>query len=380
MKRTTMKTIGMLTGLIAALTMALAACGADPTPVPTATPVPAATTAPATTAPTAAPTTAPTAMMEDRPTLIFAGLNWTSAAVQNELARAILENGYGYETDVVEGGTIPLMQALTRGEVNVNLEIWLPNQHAAWDEAVTAGTVESLGDSLSGKAWQSAFIIPKYTADANPGLQSVEDLQQEQYWSLFQRPTSGGKAGLVTCIPGWECEVRNEQQVYGYGLGDVVQLINPGSFEALNAEIQSAFENEEDLLFYYWAPTALMTKLETQYGGVFRLEEPASTTECEDALQANRDAGNTQEVTMACEYADADVLVAINTDLKDSAPDAVEFLKRYSLSDEGIGAMLVRVSDAGEEPADAAAWWLQTSDEWKDWVSADVAAKVLAAL
>ncbi len=42
--------------------------------------------------------------------------------------------------------------------------------------------------------------------------------------------------------------------------------------------------------------------------------------------------------------------------------------------------MLVRVSDAGEEPADAAAWWLQTSDEWKDWVSADVAAKVLAAL
>ena len=352
MKRTTMKTIGMLTGLIAALTMALAAC-TSATPTPTAVP---------------------------KPTLIFAGLNWTSAAAQNELARAILENGYGYETDVVEGGTIPLMQALTRGEVNVNMEIWLPNQQSAWDEAVAAGTVESLGDSLAGKAWQSAFIIPQYTADANPGLQSVDDLKDEQYWSLFVRPTSGGKAGLVTCIPGWECEVRNEQQVYGYGLGDIVELINPGSFEALNAEIQGAFENKEDLLFYYWAPTALMTRLETQYGGIFRLGEPASTPECEDYLSENNAAGNTQDATMACEYADADVLVAVNTEIKDSAPDAIAFLERYQLSDEGIGEMLVRIADTGAEPAEAAAWWLQNSDEWKDWVSADVADKVLAAL
>lgn len=379
MKRTIAK-IGILTGLIAALTMALAACGADPTatPRPTATSAPA----PATTAPTAMmePTAMPTAMMEDRPTLIFAGLNWTSAAVQNELARAILENGYGYETDVVEGGTIPLMQALTRGEVNVNMEIWLPNQQAAWDEAVAEGTVEALGDSLAGKAWQSAFIIPQYTADANPGLQSVDDLMQEEYWSLFRRPTSGGKAGLVTCIPGWECEARNEQQVSGYGLGDVIELINPGSFEALNAEIQGAFENEEDLLFYYWAPTALMTKLETQYGGIFRLDEPASTEECEDYLKANREDGNTNDATMACEYADADVLVAVHTSIKDSAADAVAFLERYQLSDEGIGSMLVQISDSGVEPADAVAQWLQSSDEWKDWVPSDIADKVLAGL
>ena len=56
------------------------------------------------------------------------------------------------------------------------------------------------------------------------------------------------------------------------------------------------------------------------------------------------------------------------------------FLERYQLSDEGIGSMLVRIADTGAEPAEAAAWWLQTSDEWKDWVSSDVADAVLAAL
>lgn len=374
MKRTTMKTIGMLTGLIAALTMALAACGADPTPVPTATPVPAATTAPATTAPTAAPT----AMMEDRPTLIFAGLNWTSAAVQNELARAILENGYGYETDQVEGSTIPLMQALVRGDLNVNMEIWLPNQQAAWDKAVGEGTIQSLGKGYVGTAWQSAFIIPKYTAEANPGLRTVEDLKKDEYWPLFQHPTTGSKAGIVTCIPGWECEVRNEQQFYGYGLDELYEIINPGSFEALNAEIQSAFENQEDLLFYYWGPTALLSRIEVEYGGIYVLEEPPSTPECEADLKENRESGDASDVTEACAYKAADVLIAVHSKLVDTAPDAVAFLEGYSLSTEGMDAMLAYAADS--TPEDAAAWWLQTSDEWKDWVSADVAAKVLAAL
>ena len=365
MKRTTLKTIGMLTGLIAALTMALAACGTNPT----ATPVPTANSAPATTAPE------PT---QDKPTLIFAGLNWTSAAVQNELARAILENGYGYETDQVEGGTIPLMQALVGGDLNVNMEIWLPNQQAAWDKAVAEGTIQSLGKGYVGTAWQSAFIIPKYTADANPGLRTVEDLKNDEYWPLFKRPTTGNKAGIVTCIPGWECEVRNEQQFYGYGLDELYEIINPGSFEALNAEIQGAFENKEDLLFYYWGPTALLSRIEVEYGGIYVLEEPPSTPECEADLKENRDSGDPSDVTEACAYKAADVLVAVRAELADTAPDAVAFLERYSLSTEGMDAMLAYAADS--TPEDAAVWWIQNSDEWKDWVSADVAARVLAAL
>ena len=41
-------------------------------------------------------------------TLVFAGLNWDSALVQSGVARYIVENGYGYETDMIEGATVPL--------------------------------------------------------------------------------------------------------------------------------------------------------------------------------------------------------------------------------------------------------------------------------
>ena len=169
----------LVLGLIALMTMVLAACGEDD---PTATPTPRQA---------AEPTPTQAAMMDEKPTLVFADLNWSSAVLQNWVARVILEEGYGYETDAVAGGTLPLMQALVGGDLNVNMEIWLPNQQEAWDKAVADGTVEGIGDSLSSVAWQSAFLIPKYTADANPGLRSVEDLKNPEYQALFTRSCYG---------------------------------------------------------------------------------------------------------------------------------------------------------------------------------------------
>ena len=316
-------------------------------------------------------------MMEDRPKLIFADLNWSTALLQNATARLILEEGYGYETDAVAGGTIPLMQALVVGDVNVNLEIWLPNQQASYDKAVAEGTISRIGLSIiNGSAWQSAFLIPQYTKDENPGLVSVEDLKNEKYWSLFVRPDSSGKAGLITCIPGWECELTNERQVYGYGLSDVVELINPGSYNGLNAEILGAFEKEENILFYYWGPETLPAKLANNYGGFYRLEEPPFTPDCGDYMK-DLDA---EKAERACGYPDAEVLVVVRSELLETAPDAVEFLGDYGLTVEQVYAMLGHLEETGDEFSDVAAWWLGEDDSWQDWVTADVAAKVLAAI
>lgn len=338
MKRRTTRFTWALLGLIAALTMSLAACGSD----------------------------------EPKPKLVFSDLNWSTAQLQNAVARAILENGYGYETDSVSGGTIPLMQALSAGDTNITMEIWLPNQQAAWAEATAAGTVAEIGDSLASVAWQSAFLIPPYTAEANPGLRSVEDIRD--HMDLFVRPDSEGKAGLITCIPGWECERVNEKQVHGYGLDDVITLINPGSYEGLNAEILGAFEKEEDVLFYYWGPETLPAKLNTEYGGFHRLEEPAYSDECWEHMSA---AAEAEDVTQACEYSDAQVLIAVRSELRDSAPDVVAFLERWTLSDAGVNALLSRLDSTGDDYSDVAEWWLRTSDEWKAWVDSGVADKVL---
>ena len=97
------------------------------------------------------------------------------------------------------------------------------------------------------------------------------------------------------------------------------------------------------------------------------MEEPASTPECEQYLRENRDSGRPEDVTMACEYANDRTIIAVRTELRESAPDAVEFLEKWSISGAEINALLVRLDETRD-------------DVWKDWVTSDIADKVLAAL
>ena len=160
---------------------------------------------------------------------------------------------------------------------------------------------------------------------------TVQDLRD--HMDLFVTPDSNGKARLLNCPPGWECEVTNTKQVAGYGLDDVIELVNPGSGEALEAEIRASFEKEEPVLFYYWGPTTLSNALSSEYGGYTLLEEPPYTAECWDAERN-------------CGYSIAQVLIGMRRDLIDQAPDLVTFFEKWGLQrgqPAGGGGLLRRV-------------------------------------
>ena len=296
-------------------------------------------------------------------TIIFGDLNWSSALLQNRIAQYIVEHGYGYPTDVKFGATLPLFQGLKRGDTHVTMEIWLPNQDEAWEEARVEGAVLSVGKSL-GSDWQSAFVIPAYLQEEYPDLDSVEDLKEQQYKDLFKTAETGDKARLVSCIIGWACEEVNEAQVTGYGLDDHVEIINPGDGAALNADLYGAYEREEPWLGYQWGTNDPALVLD-----LVRLEEPAYSDQC-------------WFTTKACAYEDATILIAVNPDLPGNAPDVVEMLRNW---DFNIGIYKEVVRWQGDNPdADAqttALWWLNSNqDIWGGWVTADAKAGVQAAL
>ena len=88
-------------------------------------------------------------------------------------------------------------------------------------------------------------------------MDHVNDLKEQQYKSLFATPETGGKARLVSCIPGWSCEETNRLQIEEYGLDDHVHIVNPDSGADLFASINGAYENREPWLGYMWAPATL---------------------------------------------------------------------------------------------------------------------------
>jgi len=299
---------------------------------------------------------------EEKPTVIFSDLNWDSAQVQTAIAKKIVSDGYGYPTDAVFGGTVPLFEALVRGDTNVTMEIWLPNQLEAYNAAIAEGTITRIGKSLEDN-WQSTFIIPNYVAEENPGLKTPEDLRD--HMDLFVTPDSKGKARLLNCVPGWECEKVNLKKIPAYGLEDVVEAINPGSGEALAAGIRGAFEKEEPVLFYYWGPTTLSYDLQTKYGGYTKLEEPAYSDECWEG-----DGG--------CAYPLAEVLIVMRNDLIDQAPDLKAFFEKWDFNAGNQLAAEGYMAESGADFAEVATWFLANTDEWKSWVSADALEKLEA--
>ena len=296
-------------------------------------------------------------------TIVFSDLNWTSAQVQNRIAQYIVEHGYGYPTDLVFGGTLPLFQGLKAGDTHVTMEIWLPNQSIGWTEAVELGEVVSVGKSLVGD-WQSTFVIPAYVADANPDLKTPQDLMKPEYQELFSTTDSRGKARLVACVPGWSCELVNDAQIEAYGLSDSLHVIKPGSQDAMFSEIYGAFEKEEPWLGYMWGTGDPALKLD-----LVRLEEPPYSKECWDADKA-------------CAFDNSLVLVAVHKDLLPRAPEVIAFLQEWEFT-IGIYKGIFQWIDANEDstPAEAATEWLKNNEDiWSGWVTEDAAAKVKAAL
>jgi len=275
---------------------------------------------------------------EDKATITFGDLNWASALLQNRIAQYIVEHGYGYPTDVKFGATLPLFEGLQRGDTDVTMEIWLPNQDEAWDKARSEGAVLSVGQSL-GSDWQSAFVIPAYLQEQYPDLDSVDDLKDQQYKDLFKTAETGDKARLVSCIIGWACE-------------------------EVNADLYGAYERGEPWLGYQWGTNDPALKLD-----LVRLEEPPYSDQC-------------WFTTKACAYEDANILIAVNPDLPGEAPDVVAMLRKWDFNID-IYKAAVRWQDANPD-ADTAAtalWWLSENRAiWSGWVTAEAADSIQAAL
>ena len=296
-------------------------------------------------------------MMEEDTTIVFADLNWDSAQIQNGIARYIVEKGYGYETDALFGGTVPLFQGLLVGDIDVTMEIWLPNQNNVWGPAVTAGRVVDVGSSLSDN-WQSAFVVPTYVVEQNPGLTTVQSLME--HLGVFEQ--ENGKAILWSCIASWSCSAVNADQVVSYGLSDSLELKDPGSQAGLFASLQGAIDKQEPWLGYMWGPS-----LPAATHDLTLLEEP--------------DCAPGQAPNDGCAYPIANIKIAVHPSMYDKAPDVVTFLSNWDFTAEADVAANAYKAESGVSFEELAVWFLKTQEStWTLWVPGDVAEKVKAAL
>ena len=295
-------------------------------------------------------------------TIVFSDLDWISVQVQNRIAQYIVEKGYGYPTDIIAGSTLPLFDSLRRGDTHVTMEIWIPNQKQALAEAIDANEVFLIGPGL-GDVWQSSFVIPAYLQEQYPDLDSVDDLKDDRFKSLFATAETEGKARLMSCVAGWACNEITVAQVKGYGLSDHIHLVNPKDADALDADLYSAYEKREPWLGHQWGTNdpALLLDL-------VRLSEPAYSDECWDTDKA-------------CAY-DATILIAVHSSLPARATSVIKMLRLWSLNVNRYKEIaFYRLDNPEASTNDVALWWLRSNaDLWGDWVNTTARRSIQSAL
>jgi glycine betaine/proline transport system substrate-binding protein len=307
---------------------------------------------------------------EAKPTIVIGDNNWGSAHFLAEMQKIIIEHGYGYPVELVPGKTVILWEATKTGDVDVDPEVWRPNM-ADWDEAISGGELIDLA-IINEDNWQSLFVVPTYMIEGDasrgidpmtPELQSVDQLSETKYKELFADPESPGKGRIFNCLPGWECELINERQLKAYGLDEHYNLVNPGSQEALFANLIKAYQNGEPYITYLWGPTWIAGKLD-----LTRLEEPAHNEQ-------------DWETDNSCAYPSAELHVVAHPTFPEKAPDVTKMYESWYMETAYFNEALAYMDETGGEPFDAALWFLKEREEvWTKFVPDDVAQKVKEAV
>ena len=137
-----------------------------------------------------APAAANAACPIDEP-VVFAGLDYGSAAFHTALARQILEKGYECETDAIPGTTLVLAQGLARGDVDIMMEIWTANPAQAFVDGEKAGTTTRLGTTFPDAV--EGWYVPRYVVEGEnapaPDLKSVTDaINQGAIYKFLTKP------------------------------------------------------------------------------------------------------------------------------------------------------------------------------------------------
>ena len=288
---------------------------------------------------------------EEAETLVFGDLSWNSVQVHNRIAAFIIENGIGgYEAEFTAADTLVTINGMIQGDIDIDMESWHSNFRDAYDKGVASGEIVDLGKNLPDAP--QGWWVPRYLIEgsdaAAPGMDSVDDLKR--YAELFIDPEDPNKGVVYGGVAGWSQLEISEQIFNEFGLGDEFNLGVAGSGAALAATMVGAYEKKEPWVGYYWAPTAVLGRLD-----MVRLK--------------------------GSEYEPADVNILVNKSMLEKAPDVVEFLKGYHTTIEDNNEFLAKMDAEQWDAEETALWFLENKESvWTEWVDDEVAAKVREAL
>lgn len=245
-------------------------------------------------------------------TITFGVTPWTSTVPPTKIAGLILKD-MGYEVKETEADAGSVYMGLSRGDVDVFMDAWVPMHQNYLDKF--EGKIEST--SVSYPEANTGWVVPSYMEDVN----SLEDLKgrEGEFNNEFYGIEKGAGASL-----------ESDEIIKAYEF-DFTQVNS--SEGGMLAQAQRLMEQEKPVVFYGWRPHTMFNKFDIK---VLTNEEGFFET--------------------------SSVEVITNSELKENAPEAYEFLSRWNITIDEVEEMIVKIEEGGD-PTTVAQEWIDNNPE-----------------
>lgn len=316
---------------------------------------------------------APAVMAQDCGDVTIASMNWQSAEVLSNLDRIILNEGYGCNAEITIGDTVPTLTSMsTRGQPDIAPEAWIDLQPEVVNRGLEEKTIVSVGNSLPDGGVQG-WWIPKYVADAHPDIKTIEDALAHP--ELFPDPENPDKGAILNGPQGWGGTIVTEQFFKAFGGADAgFNLVDTGSAAGLDGAIARAYEQQQGVIAFYWAPTALLGKYEMvklDNGYEYDADEWKRCNTVADCADPQKNG-----------WPKDNVFTLVATSFSERAgSDVMDYLGKRSWHNDTVNQLMAWMTDNQATGEDGAKHFLRENpDIWTPWVSPEAAEKVKASL
>jgi glycine betaine/proline transport system substrate-binding protein len=253
-------------------------------------------------------------------------LGWDENVANSNLIKVLLEDEFGYETVELElaDDVRAVFEGVASGELDAFTDVWMPNHRALVDE------VEDEAE-LSQEPWYTGqteygIAVPYYMK-----AQSIADLDSSEADMII-----GIEPGAVLM------ERIGENVIPEYDLD--LKLVE-ASTPAMLAELQSAYEMKEPIVFLAWSPHWMNAEYDFRY-----LDDP------KDSI------GSLDEP--------ADLLSVMRRDLGEDDPVAHALINAMKLDEAQVNTLELAINKAGDPDTGVRNWLESNRNVVQPWIEA----------
>ncbi len=255
-------------------------------------------------------------------TVRFSDIGWTDVTATTALAAELLRD-IGYTPTITVLSVPVTFASMQNKDIDVFLGNWMPSQEADRSRYVADGSVVVIAPNLVGAKYTLA--VPTYTYAA--GLKDFSDIRRfgpqlnESIYGI--EPGNDGNRVVLKMLK------QNQ-----FGLGDF-KLIE-SSEQGMLAQVERAYRSKEPIVFLAWEPHPMNMRFDIKYlaGG---------------------------DAVFGPNYGGATIYTVTRKGYSEECPNMGRLLKNLKFTLHGESEMMAAILDRHEQPAAAAAAWLNAN-------------------